>query len=303
MSPVGDGGAQVGQVHRGSQDFSLADGKGNHRGGIPPSAAVCPVVRARRGDAAGELRREVAPQFASETKTLHILVPMVQAVGHGVIFAVIDNIFEHVAIVGVAGHHEAFLHVDGRAVPVAAQLVPGAVMVAMRARVAHFRSKDALFQADERIHQLEHRARRVGRLHGAVVHGLVRVLDNLVVVLADIGQLFHVDAGRRHQGQDFAGGGFYRHHRAHLAGHEFLPVLLELRVDGGGDVLARNGFLVHGAVFIRLLNLVAGVAEVDVVAFLAAEVLLAGRFDTCHAGIVAAVVFAWMKLHITLVHL
>ena len=228
---------------------------------------------------------------------------MVQPVGGGVVFAVIDNILEYVAIVGVAGHHDAFCHVDGRAVPVAAQLVPGAVMVAVRARVAHLRSQYAFLHADERIHQLKHRTGRVGGLYGTVVHGLVGVFGDLVVVLANIGQLFHVDARRGYQGQDFAGGRFQGHHGAHLAGHELLPVLLELCVNGGDDVLARDSFFVHGAVLERLLNLVAGVAEVDVIAFLPAEILFPRRFDACHAGIVAAAVFAGMTLHVALVYL
>ena len=107
----------------------------------------------------------------------------------------------------------------------------------------------------------------------------------------------------RHQGQDFAGGRLDGHDGAHLAGHQLLSVLLELRVDGGDDVLARNGFLVHGPVLVRLLNLVPGVAEVDMIPFFAPQVLLPGRLYSGHAGIVAATVLAGVLLHVALVHL
>ena len=131
VPPVGDGGTEVRQVHGRSQDFSLADGKRNHGGGVPAPAPVGPVVGFGRGDAAGKLGRKIAAQLAPEAETLHIFVPGVQTLCHIVVFAVVQDILEHVAIIGVAGHHDALLHVEGAFVHMAAQFVAGAEMIAL----------------------------------------------------------------------------------------------------------------------------------------------------------------------------
>ena len=122
-------------------------------------------------------------------------------------------------------------------------------------------------------------------------------------MLADVGELVHVDTRRGYQGQDLAGARFDGDEGAHLVLHELLPVLLEIRVDGGDDVVARDGLLVEFAILVGLLDLVVRVAEEDVVALLAAQFLFAGRLDAGHAGIVAAPIFARMLVDIGLVHL
>ena len=67
--------------------------------------------------------------------------------------------------------------------------------------------------------------------------------------------------------------------------------------------MARDGFLVELAVLVRLLDLVLGVAQEDVVPLLPAKILLAGRLDAGLAGIVAGAVLARVAVHIALVHL
>ena len=158
---VGDGGAEVGKVHRRCQDLSLTYGKGDDRGGIPPAFAVGPVVGFGRGNAAGPLRREVAAQLAPEAEAHHHLPPVVKAVGDVVILLVVQYVLEHVAVVRVAGHHYGFLHIQGALVHVAARLVAGSEVVALAAGIGHFRAQHTLFKADEPVHQLEHGPRRV----------------------------------------------------------------------------------------------------------------------------------------------
>ena len=175
-------------------------------------------------------------------------------------------------------------------------------MVALAAGIHHIRPQDALLQADEPVHQLEHRARRVGRLHRPVVHGLVGVLRDFIPVFADIGQLLHVDAGGGNQGQDLARGGFDGHDGPHLVFHELLPVLLEGGVNGGDNVAPRDGLLVLGPVLVGLFLLVEGIAQVDVIAFLTPQFPFPCRLDAGHAGIVAAPVFPGMAVDIGLVH-
>ena len=122
-------------------------------------------------------------------------------------------------------------------------------------------------------------------------------------MFSDIGQHGNVYAGGRYQRQNLASGGFDGHQRAHLPLHELLPVLLEGGIDGGDDILPRNGLFVHFAILVGLLYLVEGVAQVDVVSFLSAQLFFTGRLDARHAGVVSALVFSRMGVHIGLVHL
>ncbi len=299
---VGDGGAEVCQVHGRRQDFSLADGKGNHRSGVPASASVGTVVRLGGRNAAAELGREIAPELAPEPKAHHHLPPVVQALGHIVKLALVQDILEHVAVVGVAAHHDALLHVERALVHMAAQLVPGTKVVALVAGIAHLGPEDAFLQADEPVHQLEHRSRRIRSLHRTVVHGFIGVLRNLLPVLADIGQHVYVNTRRAHQRQDFPGLRLDGHDTSHLVSHELLPVLLQSGVDGGDNVLSRDGLLVLGSILVGLFNLVAGVSQENVIALFSAKLLLPGRLNTGHAGIVSAPVFSRMLVNIGLVH-
>ena len=186
---------------------------------------------------------------------------------------------------------------------VAAQLVPSTEVIALVAGIGHFRPKHAFFQADEPVHQLEHRSRRIRSLHRAVVHGLIGVGGNLVPILADIGQHVHIDTRGRYQRQDFAGFRLNGHDTAHLVLHELLPELLEVGVDGGDDILPGDGFLVFQSVLVRLLNLVTGIAQVDVVTLFPAQLLFPRGLDARHARIVSAAVFSRVAVDIGLVYL
>ena len=122
-------------------------------------------------------------------------------------------------------------------------------------------------------------------------------------MFADVGQHGHIDTRRGNQRQDFSGGRLNGYQRAHLVLHELLPILLQRGVDGGHNVVSRNGFLVHGSVLVWLLNLVAGIAEVNVVTFLSTEFFLAGGLYAGHAGIVSAAVLSRVAVQIGLIHL
>ena len=122
-------------------------------------------------------------------------------------------------------------------------------------------------------------------------------------MLADIGQLGYVDTRGGHQRQDFPRARLDGDDGADFVLHQLLAVLLELRIDGGDNVVAGDGFLVEFAVFERLLDLVVGVAEENVIALFPAEVLLPGRLDAGHARIVARTVFARVAVDVVLVHL
>ena len=172
---------------------------------------------------------------------------------------------------------------------VAAELVLAEV-VALAARIGIFRFQHSFLEADEAVDQLEHRSRGIRGLDGSVEHWLVRVIHYLAVVLADVGQHLHVYAGAGYHGKNLTGRRLYGHETADLVFHEHLAVLLEFGVDGGDDVLSWNGLLVFESVLVAGLSLVMGVAQIDVVAFLAAEILFPGGFDAGLAGIVARTV-------------
>lgn len=64
-----------------------------------------------------------------------------------------------------------------------------------------------------------------------------------------------------------------------------------------------DGLLVHLSVLVTLFDLVTGVAQVDMVAFLASEFLFAGRLDACLPGVVSGTIFPGMLLDVVRVHL
>ena len=90
---------------------------------------------------------------------------------------------------------------------------------------------------------------------------------------------------------------------ADLVLHEHLPVVLQLGVDGGHDVVSRDGFHVHFAVVVGGLYLVVGVAQVYMVAFGAAEFTLPCCLYASPAYVVSRAVLARMLLHVVRIHL
>ena len=75
----------------------------------------------------------------------------------------------------------------------ASELIP-AEMVAHAARMQSSRRDDPFLKPYQRVHEFEHRPRRLGRLHSAVEHRLVWVVEDFGVVVADVGQHIHVDS-------------------------------------------------------------------------------------------------------------
>ena len=69
------------------------------------------------------------------------------------------------------------------------------------------------------------------------------------------------------------------------------------------DVVSRDGLLVHLPVLVALLYLVAGVAQVDVVAFLTSEFHLPGGLYAGLSGVVSGTIFTGMPLDVVGVHL
>lgn len=173
---------------------------------------------------------------------------------------VFKNIPEHIAEIAVAGHHDGFLQGERGFVDVASELAV-AEMVALAARIGDLCVQCAFLQAYEAVDKFEHGAWRVRSLYGPVEHRLVRVLDDLVIVLADVRQHAHIDSWTGHKCEDFSCLRFDRHEAPDLVSHQLLAVLLQIRVDRGVDVVSRYGFLVHLSVFVALLDLVAGVAK------------------------------------------
>ena len=178
-----------------------------------------------------------------------------------------------------------------------------AEMVALAARVGDFCVQGAFLKSDQAVHQLEHRSGRVRGLDRPVEHRLVGVLDDLVIVLADVRQHAHIDSRAGHKRQDLSCLWLDRHEAAYLVVHEFLAVLLQVGVDCGVDVVSRDGFLVHLSVLVTLLDLVAGVAQIDVVAFLAAQFLFPRRLDSGLPGVVSGTIFPWMLLDVVGIYL
>ena len=183
----------------------------------------------------------------------------------------------------------------------AAEPAVAAVGEAVAAGIAVGRHQHAFLQADQAVDQLEDRARRVGGHHRAVEHRLARVARDLAVVPADVAEHVHVDARAGHHREDLPGRGLDGHHRADLALHQPLAVLLQVRVDRGDDVVAGFRLLVLGPVLIGRLQTVAGVAQVDVVALDAAQLLLHRGLQAGLAHIVAGAVLG-MGLDVVGVH-
>ena len=111
-SPVGNGGAKVGKMQGSASQLSLSYGKGNDGQGLPASLAVAFVVISGIRHEAPEFGREVAAQFLPETERLHIVVPGVHSFGNSPVFRIVQYVPQHIAIVGVAGHHYGFLQVE-----------------------------------------------------------------------------------------------------------------------------------------------------------------------------------------------
>ena len=120
---------------------------------------------------------------------------------------------------------------------------------------------------------------------------------------ADIGQHIHIDTGTGHHGQDFPRGRFDGDQRAHLVSHQQLSVLLEVGIDRGHDIPAGNGLLVHFPIAVVVLDLVAGVPQVDVVSFFAPQVLFASRLDAGLAGIIPAAILVRVRFQEGGIHL
>ena len=163
--------------------------------------------------------------------------------------------------------------------------------IAAMAAVHRVGRQDAFLQADQAVDQFEDRARRLGRHHGPVVHRFVGVGDQVPVVLVDLGELAHVDAGTGDHRKDLAGRRFDGHQRTDLVLHQPFAVGLQGAVDGSGHVHARDGRLVVFAVVVMLLDAAPRIAQEDAVAFLTAH---QGLISLLHAGlahIVTAAVF------------
>ena len=117
-------------------------------------------------------------------------------------------------------------------------------------------------------------------------------------MFSDISQLFYIYSGTGYHCQNLSRGRLYGNKAAYLVVHQHLAVVLELGVDGGGDVLAGNSFLIHLSILESGHDLVAGVPDHDVVTLLAPEFLFSGRFYACLAGVVSCLVFSFMFLDI-----
>ena len=303
-APVGHDGGQVGNLERRHPHFTLSDGDGFDGGEFPSAqpGRITLVIEFGRRQGAPQFGGEIAAQGVSEAKTLHILVPFVQGRANRGIFPVLQHVPQRKGKIGIARHHDGLFQVQGRFVAVAAR-----TMVAQRISVGagehHLRPERPLLQADQPVHQFEHRSGRIGRLNGPVEHGFIRIGRDFFVMTADIGQHVHIDTGTGHHGQDFPRGRFNGHQRAHLVLHQQLSVLLEIGIDRGHDIPAGNGLLVHFPVAVVIFNLVMGVPQVNVIPFLAPQVLFAGRFDAGLAGIIPAAILVRMRFQKGGIHL
>ena len=121
-------------------------------------------------------------------------------------------------------------------------------------------------------------------------------------MLAYVSKHAHIHTRTRYEGQDLSGLRLYGYEAADLVAHQLLAILLQVSIDGGHDIVTWDRLLVHFTVLVALLDLVAGVAQVDMVAFLSAEVLFTRRFNPCLSGIVARTVFSRMLVDIILVY-
>ena len=104
---------------------------------------------------------------------------------------------------------------------------------------------------------LEGGAGWVGGHNGAVIERLQPVVDQVAVVLATL--LTHkqcrVIARAGHQREDLPGRRLDGDERARAALHQLLPVLLEMRVDSGMDILSGHGEFILGTVVVRSIPL------------------------------------------------
>ena len=164
------------------------------------------------------------------------------------------------------------------------------------------RKHHSLLKTYESIHELEHRTGRIGSLHGPVEHRLVWIFGNFGIVGAYVREHFHINSGAGNHREYFSGGRLDCHQGPHLVCHKHLPIVLEFGINGGRDIIARHGFLVHFPVSETGLNAVAGIAQIDIVALFSSEFLFHSRFYTCLARIVSASVFVRMFLYEIRIH-
>ena len=65
-------------------------------------------------------------------------------------------------------------------------------MVAHAARIFSLRGEHSFLKSDKPVYELEDRPRRIWSLHRPVEHRLVRVVQNLVVMAAEIREHIHI---------------------------------------------------------------------------------------------------------------
>ena len=135
VAPVCDCRAEVGKVKRSGQNFSLSDREGNNSCRVPVAFSIGPVVCFPGRNASAELGREVASELASKPETQHHVMPVVKGLLYIVIFLVVEDVLQHIAVICVTGHHDRFFHIEGRAVVMASQLPSCSEMVSGAARV------------------------------------------------------------------------------------------------------------------------------------------------------------------------
>ena len=69
-------------------------------------------------------------------------------------------------------------------------------------------------------------------------------------------------------------------------------------IDGSHYVTSRDGLDIFCAVLVGLLNLVFGVAKVNMVTLFSAKVFFPGRLNSCHAGKISPAIFSVMAVYI-----
>ena len=194
IAPVGYGRTQVGEMQRRASDLSLTDGQGDDSGRLPSALPVVLVVIFRIRDESPEFGREVAAELLAESEAHHIFPPFVQRIIDAFIFRILQQCPQYIAVIGIAGHHDGLLEIDGRLMLVASELV-SSEMIAHAARVPCVRSENLFLESYETVHQLEHRSRGIRCLHSPVEHRLIWIGQYLIVMLSEICKHVHVYTG------------------------------------------------------------------------------------------------------------
>ena len=184
VAAIGNSGAQVGDLQRCGEDFTLTDSIADDGLSNPASFTVYLVIKSRVGNKPAALARQVDAQFITISHRNHMVFPHFKSFAcRAVLGTLVHHVFEAPTEVSVARRLQGRFEVDGRAVPVTTH-TQSSVDIATVTGEHGACGDNALVKKYQTLCRLECRARRIGGHVGAVIQGFEPVVDQITIILA-----------------------------------------------------------------------------------------------------------------------